>query len=335
MTAIYSDTTLYAMWERYEMITYSEKVFQDVLKMKFAEFAPESTDPNALSGKELRIGSTVKHLVLTGSGVIYDNFSILVLDRSTDLYITFNNFCYNSHKSVALGAQKMQGSYTVTINAHGENNLIQCSGTNSDERRGGDCIVLPNIAMVGNGILALASGDGSSAANRPQAQQGHDGENGLNGYNGGYGINTMSMTIEDMTLYIVTGNGGRGGNGGDGNSSFSHLSDGGRGGNGGNGGIAIKTNTFSATDAYIYIKTGDGGNGGSGGKSGASGRGGNGGSGGNGGNGFNIYLSDAVWKDTYTEFLAGKYGYGGESGSSIYDAGSKGSNGAEGTSNMP
>ena len=334
-----ANATLYAVWEKYNSVSYDETGISNVLRDRFIEFRP-SEDPSVLNGKTMKISSAVKHITLCSQNIEYSNFAIYILERTTNLYITLNNFSYTCSKDVALSAENLTGNYRVSLEVLGENQISCISFVSSSRERGADCIEVSNLDIRGSGALSLISGNGCNGQSYGQSSQGHDGAVGGQGQAGGCGIVATSVTIADATLRITTGNGGRGGHGGAGNSSWIYAAEGGNGGRGGNGGSAINTTSFKAQYAVLEIKTGNGGRGGDGGRCGGDagfkiGAGGDGGRGGNGGNIFHVNTVNYVLDESFVEFIVGDGGYGGIGGESGVKNGSDGASGNSGIYNTP
>lgn len=313
---------LFATWTDFshEKVVYTENI-PDMITSRFVSI--NAQNQSVLSGKTLVIAASVKKIEFISTGIIFDNLTLILGNRVDDIYVSFEDFCFNSSYFCAFDASGVQGC--VNLNIKG-NNAISCVATNANWNKGADCIRANNINIEGVGHLYLQAGVGVNGENKATAGNGQDGENGGKGQDGGSGIVASKISVNNIELTVVAGNGGNGGNGGAGNNSGGVSSSGkkrkgGNGGNAGKGGNAIETLEFFATNANLNFTAGNGGNGGVGGHGGGSsgvfaGPGGIGGNGGYGGNVFSNVINSSNIINGVRNFVFGVGGKAGEGGAS-------------------
>lgn len=362
-----SDLTLLGVWQEHEVVEYKTSV-PDTITDRFAQItlkaastdsgengengaSDQSTGANValLAGKTLRIGAGCISLTIVSDGTAVQELSILVNERTEDLFLYFNNFAYTSKAGCGLNARNDNANipYTLHLDLKGANG-IDCSGAASEtEDRGADGIRAHELNITGTGSLAVIAGNGVAGKPGATAGEGQDGNDGAAGQAGGVGIVADSVALGACKLTVQGGNGGNGGNGSAGNNTdgFSlspsgKIKDGGNGAPGGNGGAAIDTSAFNATNSTLILTGGNGGNGGAGGSAGGSnaltaGKGGNGGNGGAGGSIFATSITPTKAKTSDT-FTIGVGGNGGSAGFSYDNAvlGIGGAKGADGVTNI-
>ncbi len=340
---ISENITLYAQWQSYEKAIYTSD-FPNQINDRIVEIQINGNS-DILSGKVLRIGANVQELTIISDGTTYNNFAIIINQRSNDIKLTLDSFCYSSNQEFALKATASAVKYNVNLTIKNISS-IDCLGyVPSLENNGANCIIAPNLSITGNGTLSLLAGSGCNGTNAADAENGKDGTAGSSATNGGVGIIADSITVNNINLKVVGGNGGKGGNGGSGNNgnglfNSDKFKDGGNGGNGGAGGDAINTDYFDATNATLELIGGVGGSGGNGGRSGGSssayaGHGGNGGNGGNGGSVFSKNMSTYYESGCVNKYTPGNGGNAGAGGDSSNNAkiGNGGSTGLAGKVN--
>ena len=344
------DITLVAVWETHEIVEIEED-FPETLQDGFLQL--NVTDVSELAGKTMRIGANVRSVSFVGDGTTIENFSLLVNERSGDLFVHLENFSYSSLASCGFDARNENENlgYTLNLNLVGAN-VIDCSlATIATDPRGADGLHAHELNVTGTGSLTVVAGNGVNGSNGTP-DYGNEGTAGGtapdNAQQGGIGIVADEIRVGACTLNMFGGNGGNGGKGGNGRnvggagifSQAGKYMPGGDGAPGKNGGAAIQTNSFTALNTNLTLKGGNGGNGGHGGNGGgtSSTYAGKGGNGANGGNGGSIFASPINAKLTKTEndFTVGIGGSGGNGGASAASSkiGGSGSNGSDGVTNI-
>jgi len=296
-------------------------------------------------------------------GIIFNNFNIIVANRSEPLIIEFVNFGMKaSTDNIAI---RSNSNVVITISFRGNNRilggdarttttLLQPSGnpgSNAIDLNGG-------LILTGGGKAHIEGGIGSGG--RAGSNQQYDASNaepfnggtGGSGGAGGNGIRATNLSIIGVLgdVVIKGGNGGNGGTGGTGGGVQQAGVKAGRGGHGGAGGVGGHGITLNGNFninlqliAYLQILGGTGGHGNTGGRGGLGhwrngnnshgGDGGNGGQGGNGGNGIHFanvinQISGSSTNDAI--IVRGGNGGNGANGGQGGDASNSGS-GAAGT----
>ncbi len=329
-----SDITVYAQWQTISITTYTSDI-PEIITDKFVEINVSSNN-SSLAGKRLRIGAGVKSITLKSNGAPIYDLSIVISERSSDLNMTMESFSFKSTQSFGIKSYASD-AYAVKLKLVGES-LIDCTEYQPFlGESGSSCINVGKLELYGTGNLTLLGGNGQNGESMPDAGNGENGKSGTSGASGTCGIISNSLSVRNITLTIVAGNGGNGGNGGAGNvANYDQGGEGGDGGNGGLGGDAIRAKIFRSESAVLTLTSGNGGNGGKGGKGGGGGisffntykDGGNGGRGGNGGFVFASMIQSFDSGDSICNYSAGTGGSGGNRGGG--GAGYEGSNGAEG-----
>jgi hypothetical protein len=312
--------------------------FIGMLKMEEGDTVDYSNIPTGqLNGHTYTIPNTVQRITFIGQfdrGVSFNNFQIIVAQRTSSLFIAFENFGMQSN---AVGITSSSPA-VIVLSLRGNNRIVggngaTVSGAGSRGQDGYPAIITNgNLTLTGGGSIELIGGNGSAGLQgisyvidaRAGVARGRDGGVGGQGGNGGNGIEVQGLNIiGGVENIIVRGgngaNGGRGGNGegthGPGNAQAGH---GGLGGNGGDGGTGIVLrNSILSLDLLLLRSlqifggnSGNAGRGGDGGRGHRSGdhisgsipdHGGNGGDGGNGGRGgiginFVNHISHVLYK---------------------------------------
>ena len=290
------------------------------------------TDVSVNKPNELLINSNLNRIMLIGDpSIVYTNFNIKVLSRSSNLCIFLKNFNYiANNEEIGLDCRDVPAGVEVMLLADGMSSIVGGQGKNGSKG---------TSYNYNNG--AKYPGDG---------QDGYDGNDGAEGV---VGNNIILFTNEDSSLIISGGSGGNGGSGGEGEGAacegIGQAGHAGNGGNGGNGatGLKIGKSLRIVNNGTINLIGGSGGNGGKGGHGGENtntgtfdraDNAGNGGSGGNGGaGGYGVYLADEAKSVEVVKNLiccqsgaGGNGGNGGAGGSSCKNAFQSGNGGKAG-----
>ncbi len=348
---ISSDLNLVGVWKEHEIVSHTDSIPTTLIN-RFAAIEPESA--SVVNGKLLKIGANVRSLSLIGDGSIYEDFTIIVAERSENLTVTLDNFSYTSTGECAFNARN-EGtniSYTLTLNLVGANGIDSSSAVHATSARGADCLHAHQLEITGTGSLSLVAGNGVNGTNGTPdyGAEGTDGGHAPNNAQaGGVGIVAESINVGACTLSVTGGAGGNGGKGGAGRNkggsgifgNSGKQKAGGNGAPGANGGAAIQTNSFIAANTTLHLKGGNGGNGGAGGNAGGvtwtnGGWAGNGANGGNGGSLFAGEIAAQLTK-TVNNFTVGVGGNGGAGGIAVNVPernGTAGQKGADGATNI-
>lgn len=200
-----------------------------VVVYKQADFTEEESMHIALSSGGYTIPTNINYVQITGSS---SNAYIVVADRTTDLFIELLNVTITSPEGKSC-IMSSDGSYDASAKRYGV--TIKVTGTNvltggdytsvpstpSDNSGkkgtqggdGGSGIVLPLVAITGDGSLTLnggkggAGGTGAASSGWSTARYG----NGGNGGSGGCGIKTTTVIVSMSITGIIKAYGGLGG----------------------------------------------------------------------------------------------------------------------------
>lgn len=214
-----SDTTAFYIIAKNQDESRNSQKSNNVILYKNCDFSSEETMEIKLSNNSgYYVPATINYVTVSGTAV---NSYIIISDRTKDIVIELDNVNITSLQNkncISTDGNSYDFSlkrYSATIIVKGTN-LLNGSNYNSKPQKpsensgrkgtkggeGGSGIVLPNIALTGNGSLTInggnggEGGDGSNSSGFSSAVYGHGGDGG----SGGSGIKcTTLLLVMDIT----------------------------------------------------------------------------------------------------------------------------------------